>query len=241
MVIFPPEKLHVSPPPILSRIAHVFLQSCQDCIAFRLWGGKLHFPPFNPLLPSAILLFLLASAPLSAIPPPFFSSSLSGPRIVFRRSHNQSQFCNPTFSSSLQSSTSQPTTLARLQSHAILTRNSFFFTTDDTHNPPHAILLDQQQKAIPTRNPNPAIPLSPTPQQQKAIPPAQSRTPNQSTPNQSNPALPTKALPTKALPQSQPKQSQPKQSRNPIPPLRHNPAHTARNRPRENSRPSRSL
>ena len=103
MVIFPPEKLHVSPPPILNRIAHVFLQSCQDCIDFRLWGGNLHFPPFDPLLPSAILLFLLASAPLSAIPPPFFSSSLSGPRIVFRRSLNQSQFCNPTFSSSLQS------------------------------------------------------------------------------------------------------------------------------------------
>ena len=101
----------------------------------------MHFPPFNPLLPSAILLFLLASAPLSAIPPPFFSSSLSGPRIVFRRSHNQSQFCNPTFSSSLQSSTSQPTTLARLQSHAILTRNSFFFYNRGVHRTPSAILL----------------------------------------------------------------------------------------------------
>ena len=163
MVLFPPEKAHVSSPRILSRIAHVFGSSAGIASIvddFPLWGGMLHFPPSNPLPSSAILLFLLASAPLSAIPPPFFSSSLSGPRIVFRRSLNQSQFCNPTFSSSLQSSTSQPTTLARLQPHAIPTRNPYsFYNPQHTPKPPHAICIDTSSRTIPTGNPvTPAIP-----------------------------------------------------------------------------------
>ena len=147
MVPFPPEKAHSSPPRILSRIAHISLEFCRDCIdcgRFSPLGGNVAFSAFqsssslcNPPFPPCI------RSPLRN-PTPIFSVPMNSSGLPCPNRTTKSLFtilCFPTFSSSLQSSTSPPTTLPFLHSQAILTRNSVsFHNRRHTRNPTHAIL-----------------------------------------------------------------------------------------------------